>query len=131
MRVTMFNSFSPKNTVGTFKQLLSTIEWVNNRPIITCMLYLWIHSIKWSNFSRNYRPTSAKFCFFKQHYPYMLMHEVAMIYFRFVSEPFLTLKWTILITDALLFSSKINHITVIDRSLKIKSLVWRYVFVDA
>ena len=27
----MFNSFSPKNTEGTFKQLLSTIESVNNR----------------------------------------------------------------------------------------------------
>ena len=35
----------------------------------------------------------------------------------------LTFKWTILVTDAL-FSFKINLITMTDRSMKIKSLVW-------
>ena len=38
-------------------------------------------------FSRNYCPTIVKFCLFKQHYPYMFMHGVAMIYIRFFSEP--------------------------------------------
>ena len=36
----------------------------------------------------------------------------------------LTFKWTISVTDALLFSSKINLITTNERSMKIKSLVW-------
>ena len=35
----------------------------------------------------------------------------------------LTFKWTIMVTDAL-FSFKINLITMTDRSMKIKSLVW-------
>ena len=35
----------------------------------------------------------------------------------------LTFKWTILVTDAL-FCFKINLITMTDRSMKIKSLVW-------
>ena len=54
---------------------------------IACMPYQRSLSIKRRNFSRNYCPTIAKFCFFKQHYPYMFMQGAAMIYIRFFSEP--------------------------------------------
>ena len=48
---TKFNSFSPKNARDIFE--LSTIEWLNKRSIIACMLYQRGLSIKQSNFSRN------------------------------------------------------------------------------
>ena len=57
----IFNYFSPKNTGGKFE--LSTIEWVNNRPMIACMLYQRSLSIKQHNFSRNYYPPNTEFCF--------------------------------------------------------------------